>query len=145
MTNSNRKHILWVDDDLIMLHSELQLLEMLGHSVTATTSITEAFSILSDESNQVDLILLDLMMSPEDLLGDKETHGGLLTGLYFLDLLASKKLLRDDQKIYLISHRHLSAVETEKVKSLGASFIAKSDLLRPRGLNRIGGLYGEAS
>ena len=65
--------ILLVEDDILILDTTSELLELLGHQVLAANTGGRALATLADNDGQVDLVLLDLSlpdMNGCDLLPD---------------------------------------------------------------------------
>ena len=60
--SSGSGHILFVDDEIILVEMATRILQKLGYKVTATTSSAEAFSLFSRESAAYDLIITDQTM-----------------------------------------------------------------------------------
>ncbi len=63
-----KKNILLVDDDINVLISTKLLLEAMGHEVKSSEGGYEALELLTNESENIDVVLLDIMMP--DLTGD---------------------------------------------------------------------------
>jgi PAS domain S-box-containing protein len=97
------EHILWVDDEAMLVNLGQQFLESLGYRVTAVESSREALELFRRQPHDFDLIFSDLVM-PE------------LTG----EQLAKAALkIRDDVPIILCSG-HSGTLDRDKALELGA-------------------------
>lgn len=56
------KHVLLVDDDVLVLKATRRLLDMLGFEVTATTNGHNALQLLEDRPHGFDLVMTDMEM-----------------------------------------------------------------------------------
>ena len=61
---NNKKHILWVDDEVDLLKSHIIFLQEKGYHVTSVYSGEDAIDVCSKE--QIDLVLMDEMMTGLD-------------------------------------------------------------------------------
>jgi CheY-like chemotaxis protein len=64
-------NILWIDDDIYHIKSLLRLLEKAGHQLITIDTLPEASDLISSYgSKYFDLIVLDLLMNPNDKFGN---------------------------------------------------------------------------
>ncbi len=57
-----REHILFVDDEVGVVHAGKMMLERAGYRVTATTSSTEALRLFRERPEEFDLVITDQTM-----------------------------------------------------------------------------------
>lgn len=71
-----KEHVLFIDDEELVLSLYTDMLEQLGYSVTATTNASEALSMFKKAPSSFDLVLTDLTMPhlPGDILTQKILH-----------------------------------------------------------------------
>lgn len=93
MPNNDKRRIVWVDDDLLSMDSQIIRLRGAGFDVTQITSVDEAYKHLSDRDFSADLVILDIMMATGETLVGEETNGGLKTGVAFVEKLSREGLL----------------------------------------------------
>lgn len=98
-----KKRILIIDDELdkhILAIDELEK----SYEVFTVRSITSARYFLSSKG-PVDFIVLDIMMPYKGIFTDKETDGGMETGIRFLE-----RNLKDVKSKIIIWSRNTSAI-----------------------------------
>jgi len=111
-----KRTILFVDDDPKRISSYIDFLRESEYNTIVETDSTRALSIFKEKQNEIDLIILDMMMSTEQHLKE-ETDYGRRTGLYLLKEI--RKISKDIPIMVLTVVRNSSLrQETEK---LGAS------------------------
>lgn len=79
--------IIFVDDEPERLTGYIQAFELSGFKVRMITTIDDAFAILEDMPNEIEVIILDVMMPTGIGLELNETKDGLATGIVFLEWL----------------------------------------------------------
>jgi DNA-binding NtrC family response regulator len=72
--------ILFVDDEVFQSDSFRQHLIFEGYQVESATGVKEAFRNI--DIGEYDILVTDVMMAGEGLLGELETKGGFLSGIY---------------------------------------------------------------
>jgi len=79
-------NILWIDDDVERMQSLYEMMTYEDHVVTKAATAGDALEIIKDEDRdgEFDVVLLDMMMPPDNALGAVDTDGGRTTGLALL-------------------------------------------------------------
>ena len=115
-TPEGSEHILFVDDEELLMEWGQAVLERLGYTVTALTDSTEAFDLFSSDPTAFDLVILDQTMPK-------------LTGLH----LARKLLTIRNNIPIILCTGHSDIVSPEKAKAAGI----KEFLMKPLGKNAL--------
>ncbi len=97
-----KEHVLFVDDEEILVELGESMLERLGYTVTAVTKSTEALKLFSEDPGRFDLVITDQTMSE-------------LTGMRLAEELLK---VRPDIPI-ILSTGHSENVDQETVKAAG--------------------------
>jgi CheY-like chemotaxis protein len=95
-------HILIIDDDLFELAVHIEALRDSGATVTSIDSIPDAIAFVADESNVIDLVIVDVMMPTEAFFSREATDEGRLTGICVVREIHE---LRPGVKIAVVSVR----------------------------------------
>lgn len=84
--------ILLVDDEKRMAENYLEELEaeLPRHEVQLRVKVDDALELLRREGNQIELLILDIMMSPGRTFRNVDTRNGLRTGRRFYDLVRNE-------------------------------------------------------
>ncbi len=107
------EHILFIDDEEIMVEVGKVMLERLGYRVTVKTSSLEALEIFQDNPNQFDAVVTDQTMP----------H---MTGA---DLAQKMLTIRPDLPIILCTG-YSTTISEQKAKSIGIRAFAKKPLMK---------------
>ena len=99
--------ILWIDDDPHRTKELKELLELLCFEVDFYSNYVEGFNKIKTNTTNIDLVMLDVMMTRRELFSDKETDDGRLTGLllykkireFYSGAILIYTVLRDDSLI----------------------------------------------
>lgn len=82
--------ILFIDDEKRYSTIYVEAIEDEGHVVEFQKDVDEAWGFFDANADDIDLIVLDIMMSPGSTFGDEDTEGGLRTGLFFYERVREK-------------------------------------------------------
>ena len=121
MTNT----ILWIDDDHDLLRSQRMNLTEDGYNVFIEPDVDKALSIISGSREKLCGIILDVMMNPGKILKNKNHHGGLKTGLVFLEYLNEENLLQG-LKVFVFTHR-IDSEMSEDIQKMDVHYHLKQD------------------
>lgn len=104
--------VMYVDDeaDSVKMESKFDLMKKKGIEVIPVTRVPDVFPQLERMSDSIDLIILDIIMPPEEYYSLDDTNGGTSTGINLL------KEIRDRYKsipIIIVSVRRLEAADEE--------------------------------
>ena len=77
--------ILIIDDDTRRLKSHIEYLVFKGYEVHQATSIKDAYEFLEEKTDQIELIILDIMMPTHNYFNYEESIGGKRTGVMLYD------------------------------------------------------------
>ena len=112
VTPKGTEHILFVDDEELLMEWGQAALERLGYTVTALTDSTEALNLFSSDPSRFDLVITDQTMPK-------------LTGLH----LARKLLTIRNNIPIILCTGHSDSVSPQKAKEAGI----KEFLMKPLG------------
>jgi CheY-like chemotaxis protein len=111
--NSEAKNVLICDDDDLLREFYSRVLKTQGYETVSATNGDEAIAILEDDSNDVDLAIVDLLMP-------------IRTGWELIEYMKSKDNLKDIPVI-AITGLATSFDEFEKVKATCNAVLHKGD------------------
>jgi CheY-like chemotaxis protein len=96
--------ILFIEDDYITIHATKEHLELLGHIVEIVSDTNEAIDRI--ESEEYDVILIDIMLPTGKYFTLEDTYEGRYTGLKIIEHIKTNEraLLNRDKKIFLITN-----------------------------------------
>lgn len=79
--------VLYIDDeaDTEKMASKFEIMKEEGIEIVPVSRVRDVLPTLDSLRGSIDLIVLDLIMPPEDVYGLDETEGGTLTGLRLLE------------------------------------------------------------
>jgi DNA-binding response OmpR family regulator len=75
--------ILFIDDELKYMDSFVRDLSMSGYQVNFQKDVDGAWRYFEENTNEIELLILDIMMPPGETFKDKDTDDGLRTGVHF--------------------------------------------------------------
>jgi len=75
--------ILIIDDQVREMNSYTLELELSGYEVLCKSSVDEAWLYFENNSNHIELCIIDLMMPSGSIFKDTDTQKGLRTGISF--------------------------------------------------------------
>jgi CheY-like chemotaxis protein len=81
--------ILFVDDDVRSLRPYCDELEFRGRECRIAGSVDEALRVLRSNTNEIELVVWDMMMPSGKTFAGKDIDGGLRTGEYFYQSMRS--------------------------------------------------------
>ena len=86
------KTVLYIDDeaDSEKMVSKFEIMNDEGIDVIRVIRVEDALPVLAREIHRIDLIVLDLIMPPEETYTLEETNGGTTTGISLLKDIRSK-------------------------------------------------------
>lgn len=86
--NTNKKNILWVDDDVnrMALLPDRDALEEKGYNIIAIDRVDDFLHFIKEDSRQIDCIILDIHMATGDL-NSIETQNGTRTGIPLYNII----------------------------------------------------------
>ncbi len=76
--------IMWIDDDPYNLESSKELLELYGMEIDFITNYEDALDILRKENARYSIIIMDVMMPPQNFFNVQETDDGRRTGILLI-------------------------------------------------------------
>jgi DNA-binding response OmpR family regulator len=79
--------IVFIDDEPEFISPFTDALTLSGFEVKIIADVDSAWTLVQDEKEKVDIVILDIMMPPGHLFNDEDTKHGLRTGLHFLGLM----------------------------------------------------------
>ncbi len=82
--------ILFVDDEKREMDSYVQELELSGYKVVFKKDADVALEFFEKSLNEIDLVILDIMMSPGSSFKQMDTQMGLRTGIAFYKKIREK-------------------------------------------------------
>jgi len=77
--------ILFVDDERRRVSSYVEELEDSGYTIEFQTKVDDAWNYFEEHVDEIELLILDIMMSPGRAFQDEDTDGGLRTGVHFYE------------------------------------------------------------
>jgi DNA-binding response OmpR family regulator len=86
------KKVLYIDDEanLEKMASKFEIMQEEGIEVISVTRVKDVLPTLQEYKTSIGLIVLDLIMPPEDFYSLQETSGGTTTGLRLLKDIRDK-------------------------------------------------------
>ena len=82
--------VLYIEDTDDVRLVKKEGLESRGFKVLAAESPKEAIQLAEDNRDEIDVILLDIMMPPQDLIDPARAKQGYMTGYHLIPLLNDK-------------------------------------------------------
>ncbi|HEX8145279.1 MAG TPA: response regulator [Pyrinomonadaceae bacterium] len=118
------KTVLYVDDeaDTEKMSSKFELMKAEGITVIPATRIKMALDELEMRRASIDLVILDIIMPPEDYYSLEDTEGGTTTGLKLLEEIRRKY---SDLPIIIVSVRRSPGVQKFEAMYNVADFLEK--------------------
>jgi CheY-like chemotaxis protein len=118
------KRVLYIDDEANTekMASKFEIMKDEGIEVIPVTRIQEVLPKLEELRGSIDLLIMDIIMPPEDYYSLDETDGGTTTGLRLIE-----DIRREYEKlpIIIVSVRRLRRSEELEVKYNIADFLEK--------------------
>jgi len=74
-----------IDDEPHYVKTYIDELEFSGYQVKLEKDVDAGFKFLTENKDQIQLVILDIMMSPGRLLAEVDTQNGLRTGVHLFD------------------------------------------------------------
>jgi len=132
--------VLYVDDEIGTenLTTKVEWLESRGLEVVSAEDAMAALSVFQARSNDIDVILLDVLMPPLNRYSLEETNQGTDTGLR---LLKDLRAIRPDIPVILITVKPPHLVKTAKAQ-LGIEGYLYKPVLPVQILNEISRVLG---
>ena len=96
---TNRRSVLWVDDDHQALDSQVEGLERAGFDITVIDNVDDAYEKIANSGNKFDAFIVDVMMATGKRYKAKNTNGGQRTGIVFISDLIDSGLVQKNQVI----------------------------------------------
>jgi CheY-like chemotaxis protein len=75
---------MWIDDDPYNLESSKELLELYGMNIQFFTNYETALERLREKDFKYDIIIMDIMMPPQNFFNVEETDDGRRTGILLI-------------------------------------------------------------
>lgn len=82
--------ILFIDDERRYMINYVEELQEADYEVAVHTSVDTASAFFQERAHDVELIILDIMMSPGKTFSHEDTDGGLRTGVRFYERVREK-------------------------------------------------------
>lgn len=76
--------ILFVDDDRRYIKDYIEEIESRNYSVRHEHNIDDAFKSVTDHIHHIQILILDIMMPPGELLDEQDNENGKRTGIFFI-------------------------------------------------------------
>ena len=77
-------NVMWIDDDPYNLESSKELLELYGMDIQFFTNYETALERLGESDSKYDIIIMDIMMPPQNFFNVEETDDGRRTGILLI-------------------------------------------------------------
>lgn len=77
--------ILFIDDERRYMATYVEELKDADYDVEVHTNVDKAYAFFQERADEVELIILDIMMSPGTTFRDEDTEKGLRTGVPFYE------------------------------------------------------------
>ena len=131
--------VLYIDDeaDTEKFKSKCEIMREEGIDVIGVTSVRDAIPKVTELAKEIDLILLDIIMPPEDYYTLEETNGGIGTGFR---LLQDIREVVKDIPIIIVSIRRKNVVE-ELLKKYNIRKFLEKPLSTPQMITEIKNLF----
>lgn len=133
-TSSPKKQILWLEDEPEFIQHRVELLEDEGFRIDLICSV----GMLKDylKKKKYDLIILDIMMAPEEVFPEKKSHSGIITGkLAYTNII--KKHAPDTPVIVLTALSDGAALGKEIREQLEGDEQVKAYLIKPSSITEL--------
>jgi len=116
---SHRKTVLLVDDEQAFLEPLADALEFNGYRVLKAVTVEQALDVL--ETEQIDLITIDIMLDPGESLREKtDSHQA---GLYLCEIVRKRYPLVDAFCISVVS----DVATVRSIERMGVRFLRKGE------------------
>lgn len=79
--------ILFVDDERQNNLEYMEELKFAGKKVEFRKDVAVAFNFLIEHLQEIELLILDIMMPPGDLINENDANGGMRTGVRFYEVV----------------------------------------------------------
>jgi len=118
--------ILMIDDEPHYVKTYIDELEFSGYQVKLEKDVDAGFKFLTENKDQIQLVILDIMMSPGRLLAEVDTQNGLRTGVYLFDRI---RALAPDLPILILTNVSDPRVAARFQGQEKCRFLRKEDYL----------------
>ena len=98
---TDKKFVVWVDDDRLLLSLSITALKEESIDVLSIDNVKDAYKFIKNDPQKIAGIIIDVMMDPGELLADRATRHGLETGYRFADYLSEQDLLKETSLFFL--------------------------------------------
>jgi CheY-like chemotaxis protein len=117
--------ILFVDDEARDMSSYVDDLNLSGFEVSFQTSIDPALRVFQDNSDQIELLILDIMLPHGEAFDSVETEQGMRTGIRFYEEV---RRIAPDLPVIVFTNVSDPLVADRLKKEEGCRFLRKEDI-----------------